>query len=158
VGEPAAQTLPESLTRFLDGSDLDQKVGPVFELVTVDEDGWPHVGLLSVGEVLATGPSELRLALWASSTTTANLRRTGRGLLALVHDGGYCKVRVHADPLRDIDSAGRSITTFRASVVDVVDDRVGYATLSGGIAFELDDPGPAIRRWTDVVEGMRSCA
>jgi hypothetical protein len=25
-------------------------------------------------------------------------------------------------------------------------------------AFELDEPGPAIRRWIDVVEGMRPCA
>ena len=153
----AAQSLPESLSRLLDGSELERKVGTVLELVTLDEHGWPHVALLSVGEVLAVSPSELRLALWASSGTSANLRRTGRGLLAVVHDGAYLKVRFSAEPLPAIAAGERTLTAFAAQVAEVDADRVGYATLTGGIGFELDEPGPVLERWRDVVEDLRAC-
>lgn len=43
-------------------------------LVTTTDDGWPHVAMLSVGELTAVEPHRPRAALWPSSTATANLR------------------------------------------------------------------------------------
>jgi hypothetical protein len=146
--------LPATLRRLLDGERLEERSGLAFELVTVSAEGWPHVALLSVGELIATGADELRLALWESSGTSANLRRTGQALLALVHDGAYFKLRLEAEPDGEAD-AGRPLTTFRARVVELVEDRVPYAELTSGIEFSLSEPDHVVRRWGAVVEELR---
>src|SRR5437868_382048 len=74
----ATPALPPELREFLDGQRLAAKTNDVIELLTVGEEGWPHVALLSVGEVLAASDTEVRLALWPDSQTTANVRRTSR--------------------------------------------------------------------------------
>jgi len=143
------------LLRMLDGEALENLSHEAFELVTVAPDGGPHVALLSVGEVLATGPSELRLALWESSRTTANLRRTGRALLTLVHDGAYLKLRLEVEPTGSAGSGGRPLAAFRARVAELVEDRVPYAELTRGIGFDLNEPGPVLRRWREVLDELR---
>ena len=89
MSETLPPVLPETLHRLLDGSDLDGKVGETMELLTVGPEGWPHVALLSAGEVLAATPEEIRLALWPSSQTTANLRRTGQARQPTTDDVTY---------------------------------------------------------------------
>ncbi|MCY4087836.1 MAG: hypothetical protein OXG37_13380 [Actinomycetia bacterium] len=42
-------------------------------LGTTNDDGWPHVAMMSVGELAAVDPHRPRAALWRSSTATANL-------------------------------------------------------------------------------------
>src|SRR5205823_10544907 len=78
--------LPGPLLSLLDGRDLGAKTGGALLLASVDPRGHPHFALLSVGEVLARGPSALRLALYAESSTTGNLRRGGGFGLALAAD------------------------------------------------------------------------
>ena len=88
--------LPAVLQPLLDGSDLANRQGLTFLLLTNDESGWPQVAMLSVGEVVAVDPRTLRAALWLGSGTTRNLSRTGRGTLMLVADGNGYYVRVSA--------------------------------------------------------------
>jgi len=56
-------TLPADLAAALDGSRLADQVGDTYLLLTMSEAGWPHVAMLSAGEVLAVDDAELRLAL-----------------------------------------------------------------------------------------------
>jgi hypothetical protein len=141
--------------RLLSGTELGSAVGTTFELITVDEQGWPHVALLSAGEILATGPSSLRLALWASSGTTANLGLTGRALLTFVDDHSYHKVRMTATRIESPAIESMPLAAFLATVLEVQVDEVPYASVTGGITFELADPTATVKRWSDTLEALR---
>jgi hypothetical protein len=154
MSETLSPALPDSLYRLLDGSDLESKVGETLELLTVGPEGWPHVALLSVGEVLAVAPAEIRLALWPSSQTTANLLRTGQATLTSVRPEGACYVWLLAAPL----DAGLELATFRCSVQRLVLDRVDYADLTHGISFTLRDPSAVVARWEGVIAALRAAA
>jgi hypothetical protein len=147
--------LPDGVADLLDGRDLRAHVGFTMQLVTVDEAGWPRVALLSVGEVVALDEAHLRLALWPGSHTTDNLARTGHGLLAFVHGGSSHTVRIETG--RTTDLGGPHVrATFDAIVVEVRTDEVPYATLTGGITFDLPDPKPVIERWRATVDSLRT--
>ncbi len=109
------------------------------------------MALLSVGEVVALGPSALRLALWPGSHTTQNLTRSGVGTLSLVHGGAAHTIAIEATRLPDlIEPASRAV--FDGAVREHRSDQVPYATLTGGIAFELTDPAAVLPRWRETVD------
>jgi hypothetical protein len=155
MSERIDSELAESVLRLLSGTELESAVGTTFELITIDEQGWPRVALLSVGEILATGPSSMRLALWASSSTTANLSRTGRALLTFVHDHGYYKVRMTATQTESPATGPRPLAAFLGTVLEVQVDEVSYATMTGGITYELADAAGTVKQWSDTLEALR---
>src|SRR5579884_450685 len=122
--------LPSNLLSLFDGSDLAGRLGHTFLLLTTDAEGWPHLAMLSVGEVLAADPHTLQAALWTSSSATANLAREGRALLALVEGNAayYLRVRAQRQPDIDLGPSGPR-AHFRLDIDDVREDAVGYATL-----------------------------
>jgi hypothetical protein len=75
--------LPDDVVALLAGGTRDGEWEPVFPLLTVDEDGFPRVCLLSRAE-LELDRGGLRCVLH-SRHTTANLRRVPSGLLIIVH-------------------------------------------------------------------------
>jgi hypothetical protein len=147
--------LPDGLVRLLGGDELEARVGLTIELLTVDPDGWPGVALLSAGEVLALDRSTVRLALWPDSRTTANLARTGQGLLTLVDDGAAFGIRLETGPLADLPGP---LAAFHGHVATVRRDEVGYARLTSGITFELPDPPQVVARWRATIAALRSAA
>jgi hypothetical protein len=149
-GEPA---LPDRLVEELDGNDLSAGSHRVYELLTVAEDGWPHVALLSVGELLALGPAELRLALWPSSTTTANLARTGEAVLCAVIDGDAHRVRLACTSLGALRTEG-GLAAFSADVRAVRRDAVSYARLTG-FEMSLVKPDLVLPRWEETIRALR---
>ena len=109
--------LPPVLLRLLDGEDLPGRVGLTALLLTATDEGWPHLAMLSIGELLALDPRRLRLALWPRSTAAANLTRAGRLTLALVHDGAGYSIRARAGRRPDLTLAGgRQLAAFDLSV------------------------------------------
>src|SRR5438270_13173115 len=96
VSRSAGREVPEAVRSLLGGARLEDAVGLTVLLLTVDEEGWPRIAMLSAGEVLATGPRSLRVALWPHSSSTANLLRSPHATLALVHGGAgwYLRCRV----------------------------------------------------------------
>jgi hypothetical protein len=155
VSERIGPQLGASVVRLLSGTELESAVGTTFELITVDEQNWPHVALLSVGEILATGPSSLRLALWPSSGTAANLSRAGRALLTFVHDHRYYKLRLTATQTDSPAAGSMALAAFLVTVVEIQVDEVPYATVTGGITFELADAAATVSRWSDTLEALR---
>lgn len=148
----AGAELPVPLREVLDGRDLERKEGETFLLLTIGEDGYPRVALLSVGEVYAPSAREVRLALWPRSTTTTNLGRTGRATLAWIQAGPAHYVELDATRRGDAGPFARFDATVRSARTDVV----GYADLTSGVRFRLKDRAEVLARWRQTIETLRT--
>lgn len=147
--------LPADLVSQFGGGDLDAHVGWTVQLLSVADDGWPNVALLSVGEVLALDGSSLRLALWPETRTTANLTRTGQALMTFVHDRAFYTVRLAVRRLADLPGPpGRAV--FDGEIVELRRDEVSYAELKTGIIFELFDRAAVVARWRATIQALRA--
>lgn len=146
--------LPEALAQLLDGEDLERKEGETLLLLTMSEGGWPHVALLSVGEVWAPDPREVRLALWPGTRTTANLARTRQATLATFVEGTAYYVELDAQPAADLKADGRRLARFHCAVRSVRADVVGYAELLSGVRFRLKDREHVVR-WRATIAALR---
>ena len=147
--------LNQDLLTLLDGTDLDNKVGETILLLTVSDSGWPHLAMLSAGEVLATRPGEVRMALWKGTTTGNNLRRTSQGTLALVYGGAGHYIELEVSGIADLRLGTKSLDYFACRVTKALSDVVGYATLTTGIRFELPRREDIVARWERTVAAMR---
>lgn len=78
--------LTDDLQDRLRGADLERFADLVIPIVTVDADGWPHPALLSYFEVVAADSRTIRLAAYAESTTTANMRRNGKLTIMVIDE------------------------------------------------------------------------
>jgi hypothetical protein len=151
--------LPDALRQLLDGSDLGAREGLTFLLLTTDDEGWPHMAMLSVGELFAVDAHTLRAGLWLHSSTSKNLTRAGRAMLTLIADGNGYYVRLVAQrgPDLDLGPEGR-LAYFVLQVEDVQEDSADYATLTSGITFRLKQPDQVVPRWQRTVGALRSAA
>ena len=130
------QELPAALRELLDGRSLRQKASQALLLNTIDARGHPHPAMLSVGEVLARGPSTLRLALYANSSTSNNLRRGGALSVALASGGLAYYVKATARELpASSDLAGLAV--FEAAIDEVLEDGDPIAQVTSGFMIEL---------------------
>lgn len=151
--------LDDELLHLLDGGKLEGKIGIALQFVTVTPDGMPHSALLSVGEVLALGPRHLRLALWASSVTTGNLRSSPKALLTVVVAGVYYSIELDTGaPSPEGTVLPENLAVFEGEVRSIYRDEVGYADLLGGITFRLVDPASVLARWERTVTALRGVA
>lgn len=147
--------LPPALLALLDGRDLERKVGETLLLLTVGEDGFPHTALLSVGEVYAPSVDEVRLALWRTSATTANLARTGKAtLVAFVPPAAYY-LELEARSSGDVVVGESRFAGFTTHPRAILEDVVGYATLESGLTFTLPKPDKVLARWREQVAALR---
>ena len=150
------QTLPESMLRAVNGSDLSAKIGQTFLLVASDSHSWPRVAMLSAGEVWTDAPTELRLAVYRRSRTCAALAERRRGLLFSVIDRVVCKV--HLEVVR-LEAEGDAANAFFVTQVrNVEEDRVAYATVEHGIEYALIPAAQSsvLSRWAETVDSLRS--
>ncbi len=150
------EALPGEIGDLLDGHALARREGLTILLITTAADGWPHVAMLSAGEVLATSARELRLALWPGSATTANLSRSRQGLLMLVTSGVTYYVRLTAHAGSELALASGPRAFFVADVAEVLQDVVGYAEITSAIGFRLKEPDKVVPMWEEAVGAMRS--
>ena len=148
-------SLDPDLMALLDGTDLGAKVGETILLLTVSETGWPHVGMLSVGEVLATDPDRVVIALWQGTRTGSNLLRTSKGTLALVHRGAGYYIELSVTGAGPVEVDETTLDSFSCSVTRVLRDEVDYATLTSGIRFELPREDEVVARWERTMTALR---
>jgi hypothetical protein len=154
-GRGDAGMLPDDLMVLLGGGDLAARVGFTIELLTAGEDGWPHVALLSVGEVLALDRCNLRLALWPGSRTTGNLTRARRAVLAFVYAQAAYRIRLTTQRLPDLSTPALR-AAFEGRVVELRADEVPYAVLKTGTTFELIDEPGVLSRWQSTIDALRA--
>jgi hypothetical protein len=148
--------LPDPLYAALSTGDPGEQEGLTFLLLSVREDGSPHLAMLSVGEVVALDRRRLRLALWPASTTTRNLiERKAATLAAVLEETGYTvRLGVRAAGELATPLAGR-LARFDASVEEVGADVVPYAVLESGVRFRLKEPREVLPRWAEVRAQLR---
>ena len=120
-----------------------------FTILVISDDGsWPHIAMVSRGEVVYGGERELGIALWPESTPCRNLTDRGRAILAFVLEGTAYTLRIETVRLTDLSpAAGPRLACFRARVEGVTADRPPYAVLESGVQFSLVDPGATVPRW-----------
>ena len=138
---------------LLDGRDPAGRVGFTILLLTTSGEGWPQVAMLSVGEVLAVDERRVRLALWAGSGSTGNLAR-GRATLMLVVGPDTYYVRLRSRRLADLALSSGPRACFEAEVEDVLVDVVGYATVTSGVTFRLNEPEQVLPAWREAVAAL----
>jgi len=149
--------LPAELRTLLDGTDLASHEGLTILLITTAEDGWPHVAMLSVGEVLARDERHLTFALWPGSQTTANLSRPGAmSLLMVVHEASAYYLRLRCRRLADASVKQKPRALFSATLEDALQDIVDYARITSGIDFRLENRDQGLAAWAAAVEVMRA--
>lgn len=149
--------LPDALRDQLDGSDLADREGLTFLLLTIDDASWPQVAMLSVGEIIAIDDQTLRAALWLHSTTSKNLTRDGKATLVAIANGNgyYVRVRARRGPDLDLGSDGR-LAYFVLTIEDVQEDSADYASLTSGVTFKLKRPEQVVPRWQHTVDRLRA--
>jgi len=144
-------TLPDELTELLDGQDLERKIGDTMLLVVVRGDGFPRVAMLSVGEIFAPSPREVRLALWRGSNTTESLSDIGKA--TLVYYAPRTGLYVGLETRRAGESSGLALFTARPAWVRR--DEVEYAEITSGVRYTLRDPAAVLPRWRRAIDAMR---
>lgn len=148
--------IPDPIRPLFDAADLAAREGLTFLLMTTTVDGWPHLAMLSVGEVLAVSQRELRLALWPNSTATANLSLAGRATLSLVHDGAGYSLRCSARREAALQLADDGpLASFSLHVEEAFEDRAPYAELTTGVRYRLRDRDPVLARWHRTIAALR---
>ena len=127
-------------------------------VLSTTHDQWPHLAMVSLGEIVAVSGRALRLALWPSSTAATNLWREKRTTLTLVHDGAAyylrCSARRGADLLLPGDVG--QLACFGLRVEDVIEDVAPYATLTSGVNFRLNDVESTAARWRETRAALRA--
>ncbi len=149
--------IPEEIQPLLSGEDLAAREGLTFLVLTTTPEGWPHLAMVSVGELLAHDERRLSLALWLNSTAATNLALTGRATLALVHHEAGYYLRCSARPGEDLPPgrAGR-LAVFHLTVEEAFDDVAPYAQITSGITYRLRSPSEVFPAWEETISALRS--
>lgn len=153
--------LPGALLSLLDGHDLPARLGKAILISTVDAQGWAHPALLSYGEVVALDAHRLRLALYGSSGTCGNLRRSGRLTLCLIEEGIAYYLKAHSVEQQSA-ALPHGLARFEATVERVLVDQAREdlepsARITSGIEFDAGKPASEqLAAWTSILSALRA--
>jgi hypothetical protein len=107
--------------------------------------------------MLAMPSGRIRFMVFDQSTTTSNLMRDNRVTITLSLDGGMCELRMRCRRLSH-SSPDASLAFFEAELVEVRFHKAPYATVNGGVTFELHEPQAVLQRWQKQIDAMRQAA
>jgi len=124
--------LPQALVDELNGRDLGSCWAKTIPLVTVDANGFPHFAILSYGEILAAGPSELRLGMYPNSSTSRNMRERQKISLLIVQGDSVYYVKGSAK-----EHPAENVARFDVIVEQVLVDNEPGARITSGLNFEM---------------------
>jgi hypothetical protein len=154
VSYPLDPEVPDALRALLEEEPAETDDFTILVLTLSEE--WPHLAMVSRGELVCTGDRILALALWPTSTACANLALSSRATLSAVVDTVAYSLRVTARRVSDIATeVGGTLACFRLEVETVTGDQAPYARLESGVRFRLLDPEPTVDRWREVRQKLR---
>ncbi len=116
--------LPPDLLARLSGRELESVASKVIQVFTVDAAGWPHPALLSYFEVVAKDSTHIRVATYTTSTTSGNLRRSGKLTLVIIDERVAYYVKTTAVELAPTMRATEWNAAFECHVEQVLADEV----------------------------------
>ncbi|MFB3737347.1 MAG: hypothetical protein ACE14W_00100 [Candidatus Velamenicoccus archaeovorus] len=145
---------PEVLTAF-DGTDLADKIGPAYLLLSSDPDGTPRPCMLSAGELLAVDERHLRIGLWPGTHTSENLSRSGPVVLCFVAPGTVLYIRGTARPLEPAPEA--RLARFEVEVTSVESDVHPGMPVTETITFDVERDRAAVAAdWDVQIRALRA--
>jgi hypothetical protein len=145
-----AKLVPDLQDR-LSGANLDRSAGKAILLLTVDAEGWPHPAMLSYCEVAAKDAQNVRLAVYSSSTTTANVRENGKLTAVIVDERVAYYIKGTGSVLAPAMTAARENAKLNLRVEHVLADHPDPrferdAYISSGITYRNPDRASALDR------------
>ena len=153
--------LPETLLMLLDGHSLPARLGKAILISTVDAKGWAHPALLSYGEIVAVDARRLRLALYGSSGTSGNLRRSGHLTLCFIEEGMAYYVKAQAVEQQSV-ALPSGLARFEATVERVLEDQARKdlepgARITCGIEFDAGkQASEQLAAWASILHALRA--
>jgi hypothetical protein len=149
--------LPDSVRQLLDGTDLRSKLGMACILTTKGADGYPHPCIVTPGEIVAGDPSTLRLALYAESSASRNLRTESAATLCLAHEGAAYYVKLDAEPFAVDAPALAGLAVFTLRPRHVLRDAEEGAEVTSGFRFrDLRGDEAVLADWEPRVQALRA--
>jgi hypothetical protein len=127
--------LTPALLQRLSGTEIDAHEGKIIPIFTTDEDGWAHPALLSYYEIVAKNSSTLDMALWKSSSTANNLRRTGKVTLMLSDKSVNYYLKGSARELQYELTGAAPVSRFRITLEQVIEDQEPNAEITTGLTY-----------------------
>ena len=149
------KALPAGLVTYYDGAKLSERVGEAIYVTTIDQDGWPHASLLSVGEILALDATHLNLAFCSNGSPAKNIERNGKVSLSMVHEGALWEIILDAKPVSGTEP-GAKLVMFKAQVTKARIHRVDYADVLSSVTYSLHDKAAVIDRWKHQIADLRA--
>nr|WP_154886466.1 pyridoxamine 5'-phosphate oxidase family protein [Paenibacillus xylanexedens] len=147
--------LDGELLEWLGGSDLESKQHEAIQLLTVTGGQWPHLAMISMGEVIAISPDCLRLALWQGTQTSMNMMETGKATLIAVHGQRILHIRLEVRLLPELGDTIHPRDRYECNILHIRIDQAPYAEITSGITFQLKDQTGALARWNATIEDLR---
>lgn len=127
--------LTPALLERLGGAQIDSHEGKIIPIFTTDEAGWAHPALLSYYEIVAKNLSTLDMALWKTSSTADNLRRTGKVTLMLADKGVNYYLKGKVRELEYEMTGAAPVSRFRITLEQVIEDQEPNAEITTGFTY-----------------------
>ena len=152
--------LTDRLNDLLDGNHLDAQLYKVLLLITQDKGGWPYAAMLSYLEVIAADRSNLRIAPWSNSTTTANLLRNPKATLIVVDEEMAYYIQTTAEQMGRELEGFPGMAKINLRIESILEDKAldyeGAARVTTGIRFENPQMDAAyLGRGRQVLDALR---
>ena len=153
--------LPSEAVSLLSGDASPARLGTVIPVLTVDAAGFPHVALLSPGEILVVTPGAVRLAVDQRSTTARNIEERRSVTLVLVEPKLCCYAK-GLGRLTDVVIPPGPVQPFPAVRVDVevrevrLDEELGAWISTGALYGREVSQAEELAYWERVQTALRS--
>jgi hypothetical protein len=149
--------LPQALLDFFSGQNLRDKMGLACVLVTQGADNYPHPAIVTPGEIVAGDASTMRLALYAESSASRNLRARGEATICHAQEGAGYYIKGDVEAYASDVPALKGLAVFTFHPKHVLKDAEPGAQVTSGFRFS-DDSGTdaVVTRWEPIVSALRS--
>ena len=135
MSQVLGKELTPALLERLGGSRVESHEGKIIPILTIDEAGWAHPALLSYYEVVAKNSSILDMALWKSSSTANNLRRTGKITLMVSDRGTNYYLKGSVQEIESEMTGAAPVSRFRITLDQLIEDQEPNAEITTGLTY-----------------------
>jgi len=127
--------LPPALLQRLSGAEIESHEGKIIPIFTIDDSGWAHPALLSYYEIAAKNASTLDMALWKDSSTSKNLRQSGKVTLMISDKGVNYYLKGSVRELYYEMPGAPPVSRFRVALEQVIEDQEANAEITTGLTY-----------------------
>jgi hypothetical protein len=119
----------------LSGAEIESHEGKIIPIFTIDDSGWAHPALLSYYEIAAKNASTLDMALWKDSSTSKNLRQSGKVTLMISDKGVNYYLKGSVRELYYEMPGAPPVSRFRVALEQVIEDQEANAEITTGLTY-----------------------